>query len=62
VTVTDVLVVDDVSYQVSKKARFPSSFNDKVSYPSKIANINQAQDDHFIHLKVSAGFKRSSGQ
>ncbi len=51
-----------INYAVIQNSRFPSKFDGKVDYPSKIKEIRQAQDDFFVHVGVKAGFEKSSEQ
>jgi hypothetical protein len=60
VTVTDSLKFHSVQYSVVTKSQFPSKFDARLEYPSKIDSIRQGQDDYYIHLAVDAGFDKNN--
>jgi len=62
VTVADKVTVTSVQYSVEKSLIFPTTFNGKVDFPNKPANIKQLTDDTYLHLSVQAGFLKSNSE
>lgn len=59
VTVLDLIQLNNVQWALSKFSSAPSSFENSVSYPGKLSNTKTAQDEHHLHLEVSAKFRDS---
>lgn len=59
VTVVDLIQINNLQWALTTYSTSPSSFENSVSYPGKISNTKNAQDEHYLHLQVSAKFRDS---